>query len=86
MSATIGNLDELAMFLNADVYNKDFRPVELREHIKCASDILEIRKDAIDIESTFVPVRTVDFKVGLIVIWIVICSLLCCSYSMPPQL
>lgn len=67
MSATIGNLDELATFLNADVYNKDFRPVELREHIKCASDILEIRKDAKDIESSFVPVRTVDFKVSLFV-------------------
>lgn len=67
MSATIGNLDELATFLNADVYNKDFRPVELREHIKCASDILEIRKDAKDFESSFVPVRTVDFKVSLFV-------------------
>lgn len=66
MSATIGNLRELAHFLNADVYNKDFRPVELTEHLKCGSDILQIQKNAPDIESSFVSVRTVDFSVRTI--------------------
>lgn len=63
MSATIGNVNELATFLNADVYNKDFRPVELTEHIKCGSDILQIKKNTTDIDDAFVPVRTVDYNV-----------------------
>lgn len=65
MSATIGNLRELAEFLSADIYHKDFRPVELREYIKCGADLLEVKKDAIDIESAFVHARTVNFSVSL---------------------
>ena len=65
MSATIGNLPELAQFLNADVYQKDFRPVELREFIKCGSDLVEIKKDANCIENTFVYDRTVSFNVNI---------------------
>lgn len=64
MSATIGNLSELANFVDADVYKKDFRPVELREHIKCGSDILEVKTDTCDIESAFTYVRTVNFNVS----------------------
>lgn len=64
MSATIGNLPELACFLNADVYQKDFRPVELREFIKCGSDLLEIKKGADCIENAFVHDRTVSFNVS----------------------
>lgn len=66
MSATIGNLPELAAFLDADVYQKDFRPVELREFVKCGSDLLEIKKDADSIENTFVYDRTVSFNVSTI--------------------
>lgn len=63
MSATIGNLNELATYLKADIYHKDFRPVELREHIKSGSEILEIKKNAPTIESAFEMVRTVNYSV-----------------------
>lgn len=64
MSATIGNLPELASFLNADVYQKDFRPVELREFIKCGSDLVELKKNADCVENAFVPERTISFNVN----------------------
>lgn len=64
MSATIGNLKELAQFLNADIYHKDFRPTELREYIKCGSDLIEIKKDASTIENAFKRDRTVAFGVS----------------------
>jgi POLQ-like helicase len=42
MSATISNLLEIARFLNADVYTRDFRPVELKEYVKIGSEVLAI--------------------------------------------
>ncbi|XP_063238031.1 helicase POLQ-like isoform X2 [Bacillus rossius redtenbacheri] len=42
MSATIGNLDEVAAFLRAETFCRDFRPVELREYVKCADRIFSI--------------------------------------------
>lgn len=65
MSATIGNLPELAKFLDADVYQKDFRPVELQEFIKCGSDLVEIKKNEVGIENTFAHHRTVSFNVKI---------------------
>ncbi|XP_071452679.1 helicase POLQ-like [Hetaerina americana] len=35
MSATIGNLDEIAAFLKAEIFCNDFRPIELKEYVKC---------------------------------------------------
>lgn len=66
MSATIGNLNEIAKFLNADVYTRDFRPVELKEYIKCGSDLLQIKVNSHISEAyeAFEYVRTVDFKVS----------------------
>lgn len=42
MSATVGNLTELGNFLNAFVYTKDFRPVELIEYVKCLNKVYRI--------------------------------------------
>lgn len=42
MSATIGNLTELGNFLDAFVYSKDFRPVELVEYVKCLNKVYRI--------------------------------------------
>ncbi|XP_055856118.1 helicase POLQ-like isoform X1 [Episyrphus balteatus] len=62
MSATIGNLPELSDFLDADVYTRGFRPVELKEYIKCGCDILEINTAGSCLEEIFVYKRTVNFK------------------------
>ncbi|CAK1551516.1 unnamed protein product [Leptosia nina] len=37
MSATIGNLPDLATFLQAEVFQRQFRPVELTEYVKLGS-------------------------------------------------
>lgn len=66
MSATIGNLNEIATFLKADVYTRDFRPVELKEYIKCGSDILAVNPNAQTSDEAFTPVRTVDYDVSKI--------------------
>jgi POLQ-like helicase len=34
MSATIGNLAQMASFLRAEVFERQFRPVELTEYVK----------------------------------------------------
>lgn len=64
MSATIGNLPELAKFLRADVYTRDFRPVELREFIKCGRDLLHIKSGPTvgDLSETFQFERSVEFN------------------------
>lgn len=64
MSATIGNLPELSKFLEADVYTRGFRPVELKEYIKCGNDILEINNAGSTIDEIFVYNRTVNYKVN----------------------
>ncbi|EDV96295.1 helicase POLQ-like [Drosophila grimshawi] len=62
MSATIGNLNEISAFLNADVYTRGFRPVELKEYIKCGNDLLEINAAGQTLEEIFVPKRTVSYN------------------------
>lgn len=62
MSATISNLNELATFLKADVYTRDFRPIELKEYIKLGSEILTVDakahllSEAFKVERTIAPV------------------------------
>ncbi|XP_036335802.1 helicase POLQ-like isoform X1 [Rhagoletis pomonella] len=62
MSATIGNLEEVSSFLKADVYTRSFRPVELREFIKCGNDILEINTAGKTLDEVFVYSRNVNFN------------------------
>ncbi|XP_061402478.1 helicase POLQ-like [Musca vetustissima] len=62
MSATIGNLSEISQFLNADVYTRGFRPVELKEYIKCGRDILQINLQGQTLEEIFVFSRSVNFN------------------------
>ncbi|XP_033216324.1 helicase POLQ-like [Belonocnema kinseyi] len=42
MSATIGNSKEIADFLNAEVYENNFRPVKIQEYVKSGSEICKI--------------------------------------------
>ncbi|XP_058790306.1 helicase POLQ-like isoform X2 [Phymastichus coffea] len=37
MSATIGNLREIARFLNAELYQQNFRPIEIKEYVQCGN-------------------------------------------------
>lgn len=46
MSATVGNLNELASFLGAQLYTGNFRPVELAEYVKITNQIWEINTAA----------------------------------------
>ncbi|XP_065080244.1 helicase POLQ-like isoform X2 [Ochlerotatus camptorhynchus] len=61
MSATIGNLNEIAKFMTADIYCRDFRPVELKEYVKCGVDLLQINHKAKTLEDAFVNKQTIDF-------------------------
>nr|XP_022907396.1 helicase POLQ-like isoform X1 [Onthophagus taurus] len=54
MSATIGNLSEITTFLNADIYTRNFRPVELIEYIQCENNIAKINWSAADDDEMFV--------------------------------
>lgn len=53
MSATIANLHEIANFLNADIYTRNFRPVELKEFVKIGSDLLYIDQNPSSVSETF---------------------------------
>lgn len=53
MSATISNLLEIAKFLSAHVYTRNFRPVELKEYVKIGCDILSIDPKAKFISDAF---------------------------------
>lgn len=69
MSATIGNLPDLSTFLDADVYTRNFRPVELKEYLKCGNDILSIdSNNKTSVEECFKQHRTIDFKVIMFII------------------
>ncbi|XP_043192767.1 helicase POLQ-like [Amphibalanus amphitrite] len=70
MSATIGNMDDLAAFLEAQVYQGQFRPVQLREHVLLDGQLLEVTGpapkapplDADDWRALLTPRRTPLFQ------------------------
>ena len=64
MSATIGNLDEICKFLDADVYTRNFRPVELTEYVKCGEELGRINWNATDEDKFFTFSRKLDFHVS----------------------
>ncbi|XP_022127039.2 helicase POLQ-like [Pieris rapae] len=59
MSATIGNLPDLAGFLQADVFQRQFRPVELTEYVKLGDMLYKIVWSSGDME--LVPDRKLAF-------------------------
>lgn len=67
-TATLQNKKELAEFLNAYLYERDFRPVELKEYIKLDKQIFELDKTKLnqiydDGDSSFVKlIRTLDYS------------------------
>lgn len=66
MSATIGNIDELATFLKAYVFKKNFRPVELKEYIKLKDTIYKIDWTANSIEDKTILERKVNYGVRVL--------------------
>ena len=65
MSATIGNLEEVANFLRADVYTRDFRPVELTEYLKHDNDLYIINKNCTNSEEKLQHHRQLNFSVSI---------------------
>ncbi|KYM99877.1 Helicase POLQ-like protein [Cyphomyrmex costatus] len=59
MSATIGNLKEIAQFLNADTYSQNFRPVKITEYVKCGNDMWVVN---LNNEELLVDMITNDYK------------------------
>ncbi|XP_011645819.1 helicase POLQ-like [Pogonomyrmex barbatus] len=59
MSATIGNLKEIAQFLNADTYTQNFRPVKIMEYVKCENYTWVVNLNS---EELLVDMRNNDYK------------------------
>lgn len=58
MSATIENMNEISQFLDAEVYTRNFRPVELKEYIKMDDNLIFVNYKAKPIGETFKIERT----------------------------
>jgi POLQ-like helicase len=53
MSATIENMNEISQFLDAEVYTRNFRPVELKEYIKMEDNLISVNYKAKSVKETF---------------------------------
>ncbi|KAF7283875.1 hypothetical protein GWI33_022906 [Rhynchophorus ferrugineus] len=62
MSATIGNIQEICLFLNAEVYTKDFRPVDLIEYVKCGNEIAKIDWKCKSEDDLLTDIKKMDYK------------------------
>jgi POLQ-like helicase len=60
-TATLQNKHELANYLNAQLYERNYRPVELKEYVKSDKAIFEIDKKE-DANACFKHNRTVNFN------------------------
>lgn len=63
MSATLSNIQDLAQFLEADIYKNNFRPVALDEFVKCEESLYRVDsksnpEDGLELE------RVINFRVG----------------------
>lgn len=63
MSATIGNLPEVAQFLHAAVFERHFRPVELAEYVKLGDMLYKLAWGEGGVE--IVPEREIKFDVSM---------------------
>ena len=61
MSATIGNSKEIAEFLNAELYENNFRPIKIQEYVKSGSEIcmIDLKSDEV-----FTDKKTVNYSVS----------------------
>lgn len=71
MSATIGNSEEIAKFLNADLYQDNFRPVKIHEYVKSNSEICKIDPKTDEI---FTEKKTVNYSVSSSILNIILLS------------
>lgn len=69
MSATIGNLKEIALFLNAELYVQNFRPISIQEYVKCENEMWLIDPKE---EDMFTDKKILDYKVQYHVIMIIL--------------
>ncbi|KAG5676239.1 hypothetical protein PVAND_006088 [Polypedilum vanderplanki] len=53
MSATIANLQDVANFLFADIYTRNFRPIELQEYVKVDGDLYMVDYKATNANDAF---------------------------------
>ena len=64
MSATLGNMNEIIQFLNAQLYCNNFRPVELTEHVKIDDSVYTINPKPLTEQDLFTFTRKVSYPKG----------------------
>ena len=65
MSATLGNMEEITQFLNAQIYLNNFRPVELTEYVKIDDSVYKINPKPLTEEELLTFERKVNYPNGL---------------------